>query len=47
MNQNMQNKQNGKIGLLPMYLALYDKNLPETRNGFMPFLEKIHDAFTQ
>jgi L-arabinose isomerase len=47
MNQNMQNKQNGKIGLLPMYLALYDQHLPETRNGFMPFLEKIHDAFTQ
>lgn len=47
MNQEMQNKQKGKIGLLPMYLALYDEHMPETRNRFVPFLEKIHNAFTE
>lgn len=34
-----------KVGLLPLYLELYDKVLPETRLEFTPFLNTIRQAF--
>ena len=39
-------KQTPKIGLLPMYLALYDECMPEARAEFAPFVEQVADAFT-
>lgn len=32
-----------KIGLLLLYLKLYDEVVPELRNNFMPFVEKIKE----
>lgn len=34
-----------KIGLLPLYLQLYDKTDPLRRNNFLPFLETIRQRF--
>jgi len=34
-----------KIGLLPLYLALYDEARPETRRGFEPFVAAIVKGF--
>lgn len=33
-----------RIGLLPLYLKLYDDVVPETREAFAPFLERIRDG---
>ena len=33
-------KRNPKIGLLPLYLKLYDDTMSEYRAGFDPFKEK-------
>ncbi|MCX5758875.1 MAG: hypothetical protein NTU83_10300, partial [Candidatus Hydrogenedentes bacterium] len=33
------------IGLLPLYLKLYDDTWPSLRDAFAPFLETIRDAF--
>ena len=30
-----------RIGLLPLYLALYDDSMPQARQGFMPFLAEV------
>ena len=37
--------QKPKIGLLPLYIALYDKVRPEARDDFEPFLRQIADGF--
>lgn len=37
--------KNGKIGLLPFYLEMYDEIMPEIRKGFEPFLDAIYDKF--
>ncbi|MBN2302383.1 MAG: hypothetical protein JXN60_07710 [Lentisphaerae bacterium] len=34
-----------KIGLLPLYLELYDKTLPEVRKSFQPLIDKIVNSF--
>ena len=34
-----------KIGLLPLYLALYDESLPEMRKMFEPFLKLVTEGF--
>ncbi|MCK5802104.1 MAG: hypothetical protein KAI66_04695 [Lentisphaeria bacterium] len=34
-----------RIGLLPLYLKLYDDVTPERRADFMPFLEQVVEAF--
>ena len=34
-------KRNPKVGLLPLYLKLYDDILPERRGEFMPFLDEV------
>ncbi len=34
-----------QIGLLPLYLQLYDKTSPERRNDFRPFLDNINRRF--
>ena len=34
-----------KIGLLPLYIALYDKCAPECRARFTPFLDRIRQGF--
>lgn len=35
----------GKIGLLPLYLELYDQIMPQTRQGFETFIEDINSEF--
>lgn len=37
--------QNCKIGLLPLYLELYDEVLPEIRKEFNPLIETVCDLF--
>lgn len=39
--------RNPKIGLLPLYLALYDERLPEMRKVLEPFLHDIASRFLQ
>ena len=34
-----------KVGLLPLYVSLYDKVRPEARGAFQPFLAKVSDGF--
>ena len=34
-------KRNPKVGLLPLYLALYDEVSPERRAEFLPFLDEV------
>ncbi|MCC6697107.1 MAG: hypothetical protein IT365_15880 [Candidatus Hydrogenedentes bacterium] len=34
-----------RVGLLPMYLELYDRVLPEMRPAFSPFLAEVRDQF--
>src|SRR5690554_6160277 len=41
----MLNKNKAKIGLLPMYLELYDEVLPESRKEFIPFIKRLQDEF--
>jgi len=36
-----------KIGLLPLYLALYDQTHPQLRKAFEPFLQQIAGGFKQ
>ncbi len=36
-----------KIGLLPLYIALYDESLPELRHAFDGFRREIADAFAR
>lgn len=38
-------KRNPRIGLLPLYLKLYDDTMPERRAGFDPFLKQLRTAF--
>lgn len=38
---NTENRKSLKIGLLPLYLELYDETKPKVRNEFSPFIEKI------
>ncbi len=38
-------KRKPKIGLLPLYLKLYDDTMPERRAGFEPFLKTVRMAF--
>ncbi|MCP4640689.1 MAG: hypothetical protein GY851_09665 [bacterium] len=38
-------KRQPRIGLLPLYLKLYDETRPEVRAGFDPFLKAITDGF--
>ncbi|RJP30149.1 MAG: hypothetical protein C4527_10025 [Candidatus Omnitrophota bacterium] len=40
------NKQ-PKIGLLPLYLQLYDNTFPDLRNEFEPFMQTILDGLTE
>ncbi len=42
---NKENINNGKVGLLPFYLEMYDEIMPEIRKGFGPFLDIINDKF--
>ncbi|GMV91516.1 MAG: L-arabinose isomerase [Candidatus Hydrogenedentota bacterium] len=35
-----------RIGLLPLYLALYDVRMPELRSEFEPFIQDLVDGFT-
>ncbi len=39
----MQHKMKAKIGLLPMYLELYDEVLPEVREEFTPFIKRLQE----
>lgn len=41
----MQHEMKAKIGLLPMYLELYDKVLPEVRKEFTPFIKRLQQEF--
>ena len=36
-----------KIGLLPLYLELYDETMPEVRDSFDEFLEDICESYTR
>lgn len=36
-----------KVGLLPLYLALYDQTAPGRRQEFLPFLDTISEGFAQ
>ena len=38
-------RRNPKIGLLPLYLKLYDDRMPERRPEFDPFLAKVEEEF--
>ena len=37
--------KSARIGLLPLYVKLYDEMLPELRGALMPFLKDVADAF--
>ncbi len=39
-------KRNPKIGLLPLYLKLYDEVTPERRAEFLPFLDEVAKSLT-
>jgi len=39
-------KRSSKIGLLPLYLKLYDDKLPEYRAGFDPLLATVTQGLT-
>ena len=39
----MQHEMKAKIGLLPMYLELYDEVLPEVREEFTPFIKRLQE----
>ena len=41
----MQHEMKAKIGLLPMYLELYDEVLPEVRKEFTPFIKRLQQEF--
>ena len=40
-------KRRARIGLMPLYLELYDRTDPEKRKAFSPFLDQIVSAFEQ
>lgn len=46
MRSRMMKTHPPRIGLLPLYLKLYDDKLPELRKVLSPFLNSVADAFT-
>ena len=40
-------KKRPKVGLLPLYLQLYDDTFPDLRNEFEPFIQTILDGLTE